>query len=204
MKKKLALNFKETKDAALYGIATGVTYRMTENNYFPDPGMLIIELGEITTQFLQAMTDASNKDRVKIAIKNSLKALLVKKLKEVGEFVKIESKGDETAMLSSGFPIFTPKEEIILKKPTNFKIQPGRGPGEIIMKINRVNGAKTYLYEWTPTPITRESIWQSIPDTRCKKKITKLPLGKEFAFRMAAIGSHNQLQYTIILTRYIS
>lgn len=204
MEKRLALNFKETKDEDLYKIASVVTYHMTENEYFPDPGMLIIELGEITAQFWQAMSDAGSKDRIKISIKNDLKALLIKKLKEVGEFVKTESKGTETAMLSSGFPLFTPKEEIILKPSTDFKILPGRSPGEIIMKTNRINGAKSYLYRWTPHPITKESLWQSEIDTRCKKVIKGLPLGINYCFQMAAIGSNSQIIYTAIQSRYIS
>jgi len=206
MEKRLALNFKETNDGELYRIASVVTYNMNENGaeYFPDPGMLIIELGEITAQFSQAMSDAGSKDRVKIAIKNNLKVLLIKKLKEVGEFVKTESKGSETAMLSSGFPLFTPKEEIIIKPPTDFKILPGRSAGEIIMKINRVHGAKSYLYRWTPFPVTKDSLWESEIDTRCKKVITGLPLGINYSFQMAAIGSKSQIQYTTPLTRYIS
>src|SRR2546430_12199902 len=38
--------------------SSSVTYSMTENEYFSDPGMLIIELREITAQFCQAMSDA--------------------------------------------------------------------------------------------------------------------------------------------------
>jgi hypothetical protein len=204
MEKRLALNFKETKDEELYKIASLVTYNMAENEYFPDPGMLIIELGEITAQFCQAMSDAGSKDRIKISVKNDLKVLLIKKLKEVGAFVKTESKGTETAMISSGFSLFTPKEEIILKSPTDFKILPGRSPGEIIMKTNRVNGAKSYLYRWTPHPIIKESLWQSEIDTRCKKVIKGLPLGVNYCFQMAAIGSNSQIQYTDTLSRYIS
>jgi hypothetical protein len=204
MKRKLALNFKETKDGELYGIASSVVYNLAESEYFPDPGMLIIELSEITTQFCQAMSDAGTKDRIKISIKNNLKVLLIRKLKEVGEFVKTESKGSETALLSSGFPVFTPKEEIILKPPTNFKILPGRSPGEIIMKIDRVNGAKSYMYRWTPDPIKKDSNWQSIIDTRCKKVIKGLPLGINYWFQMAAIGSNSQIEYTELLSRYIS
>ncbi|MFL5745526.1 MAG: hypothetical protein ACJ751_12725 [Niastella sp.] len=72
------------------------------------------------------------------------------------------------------------------------------------MQISRVKGARSYLYQWTPNPVTSESIWQSIPGTRCKKTIKSLPLGVNYAFRMVAIGSRNQLLYTNILSRYIS
>ncbi|AEV98894.1 hypothetical protein A4D02_10105 [Niastella koreensis] len=206
MEKRLVLNFKETKDIDLYLIASSVTYHMNENEHgcFPDPGMLIIELAETAAQFKQAMSDAHNKDRQKISVKKDLKVLLIKKLKEVGAFVKTESNGSELALLSSGFPIFTPKEEIIIKPPTDFKILPGSSAGEIIMKISRVHGAKSYLYRWTPAPATKGSLWASEIDTRCKKVIKGLPLGINYCFQMAAIGSNSQIEYTELLTRYIS
>ena len=177
---------------------------MRDNERFPDPGMLIIELHEISTQFQSAVGDARSRDMEKVAIKNSIRVLLIQKLKQVGEFVIRESKGAEGHLLSSGFDLYKPVDEVVIKAPINFKIKPGPNPGEIIMQVSRVKGARSYLYQWTPFPVTSESIWQSIPDTRCKKTIKKLPLGVNYAFRMAAVGSRNQLLYTNILSRYIS
>jgi hypothetical protein len=204
MKKKLLLNFKETRDSDLGMLAYTVANKMTENERFPDSGMLIIELHEITRQFQSAVIDARSRDMEKVAIKNSIRVLLIQKLKQVGEFVKTESKGEEGHLLSSGFDLYKPVDEVVIKAPANFKIKPGPNPGEIIMQVSRVKGARSYLYQWTPNPVTSESIWQSIPDTRCKKTITRLPLGIDYAFRMAAVGSRNQLLYTNILSRYIS
>jgi hypothetical protein len=203
-KLKLLLNFKETKDSDLSALGYCVANRMTGNEHFPDPGMLIIELHEISRQFQKALTDAWSRDREKVEIKNRVRDLLIKKLKQVGEFVITESKGAEGALLSSGFNFYKPVDEVIIKAPTNFRIKPGPNPGEIIMQVKRVKGARSYLYQWTPNPVTPQSIWQSIPDTRCKKTIESLPLGVDYAFRMAAVGSRNQLLYTNILTRYIS
>jgi len=204
MKKKLVLNFKETRDPDLGMLAYTVANKMTDNERFPDPGMLIIELHEITRQFQSAVVDAMSRDMEKVAIKNSIRILLIQKLKQVGNFVITESKGAEIPLLSSGFDLYKPGDEIVIKAPANFKIKPGPNPGEIIMQISRVKGARSYLYQWTPNPVTAESIWQSVPDTRCKKTIKKLPLGINYAFRMAAVGSRNQLLYTNILSRYIS
>jgi hypothetical protein len=204
MKRKLALNFKETKDADLHQLACDVVYGMKGNEHFPDPGMLIIELLELKNQFRDAMTEAGNKDREKIAYKNNVKVSLIKKLKQVGEFVLVESKGAELPMITSGFSLYKPVDEIKLKKPTQFRITPGKNQGEIIMQVRRVKGARSYVYQWTPFPITTESVWESVVDTRCKKVISKLPLGVNYCFRMAAVGAHNQILYTEPLYRYIS
>ena len=204
MKRRLALNFKGVTDSDLNMIAYSVWQKMSDNENFPDPDMLIIELGETRKQFEQAMSDASLGDRLKIAIKNSVRLLLVKKLKQVGAFIEKEANGSEWLFLNSGFPLIRPVDEIKLRHPGDFKILPGPKPGEIIMKVRGVKGARTYLYQWTPAPVTAESVWQSIPDTRCKRVISGLPLGVNFCFRMAAVGPRNQIVYTQVLNRYIS
>lgn len=204
MKRRLALNFKETKDSELVIIGVRVHTSMTENEYFSDPGMLIIELRELTMQFNSAIAEAGLGSREKISIKNDIRALLIKKLKKVGEFVQTEANGAETPLLSSGFPLTRSLEEIQLKDPREFKILPGPNPGEIIMKVRGVKGARSYIYQWTPAPVTAESIWETLYDTKCKKIISGLPLGINYCFRMAAVGAHNQIVYTRVLSRYIS
>jgi hypothetical protein len=204
MKKRLALSFKETNDSSLVIVGSRVHSSMTENEYFPDPGMLIIELGELTNQFNSAVAEAALGDRQKISVKNDVRALLIKKLKKVGEFVQDNANGAETPLLSSGFPLIKPLDEIHLKDPRDFKILPGPNPGEIIMKVRGVKGARSYIYQWTPAPVTADSIWETLYDTRCKKVISGLPLGINYCFRMAAVGAHNQIIYTRVLSRYIS
>lgn len=204
MKRRLTLNFKGIRDPDLSLLAFTVQSKMNGNEKFPDPGMLIIELSEITRQFDQAMIDASNGDREKIAIRNNVKALLIKKLKQVGEFVKKEANDKEELLLSSGFDLTQPVDEIKLKHPNDFQILPGSKPGEMILKVRGVKGARSYMYQWTPAPVTPQSIWQSIAGTRCKKVITNLPLGQDYCFRMAAVGARNQIIYTQVLNRYIS
>ena len=204
MKRKLALNFKGVKDADIWMLAVHVHLRMNGNEKLPDPGMLIIELNEICRQFREAMTDASMGDRLKIAIKNEVRTLLIKKLKQVGEFVNKEANEREELLWSSGFDLIKPVDEIKIKNPNDFQILPGPQPGQIIMKVRGVKGARSYLYQWTPAPVTRESVWQSIADTRCKRVISGLPLGMDYCFRMAAVGARNQIVYTHVLNRYIS
>jgi len=204
MKKRLTLNFKETRDSDLAMLALTVANKMTDNEHFPDPGMLIIELEEIGNQFFQAVVDARSRDREKVAYKNNLRVLVVKKLKEAGEFVLTHSANKELPLITSGFILIKSVDEIILKSPKDFKIMPGPRPGEMILKVRRVPGARSYIYQWTPAPLTKESIWESTVDTRCKKVISGLPLGVNYIFRMAAVGSRNQIIYTQPLSRYIS
>jgi len=114
MKRKLCLNFKETKDSDLAMLAFTVVNNMTGNDHFPDPDMLIIELRETGKQFFDAVADSRSRDLEKIAHKNNLRVILIKKLKEVGEFVKIHAKEAELPLITSGFTLIRPADEIIL------------------------------------------------------------------------------------------
>jgi hypothetical protein len=204
MKKKLALNFLETSDSDLHIMASRVASCMTDNDRFSDPGMLIIELNETNAQYIHSLADSGLGDRAKVAMKNDLRALLIKKLKQIAEFVQNEANGEELLLVSSGFPTMKPTGDIILKEPLDFQIMPGPQPGDMIMKVRRVIGARSYLYQWTPAPLSQDSIWESVVDTRCKKVISGLPLGINYMFRMAAVGPRNQIIYTRPLSRYIS
>lgn len=204
MKKKLALNFLETSDSDLHTLASRVAMCMTDNEHFSDPGMLIIELNETNRQYIQSLADSGLGDRAKVAMKNDLRALLIRKLKQIAEFVQDQANGSELRLVSSGFPTMKPTGEIVLKEPVDFQIMPGPQPGDMILKVRRVIGARSYLYQWTPAPLTSESVWESIADTRCKRVISGLPLGINYFFRMAAVGSRNQIIYTQPLSRYIS
>lgn len=204
MKKKLALNFIETSDSDLHIMAARVAKCMAGNEHFSDPGMLIIEINETNTQYIKALAESGLGDREKVAIKNDLRALLIKKLKQIAEFVQSQANGRELALVSSGFSLIKPTGEMVLNTPVDFQITPGPKPGEMILKVRRVVGARSYLYQWTPAPITPESVWHSIADTRCKKVISGLPLGINYCFRMAAVGARNQIVYTGVLSRYIS
>jgi hypothetical protein len=113
----------------------------------------------------------------KVAIKNDLRNLLIGALKQLGQHVALVAKGNVALLLSSGFPLTKSKGETVLSEPQDFKVSAGRNYGEVILKIKRVPGTKSYLYQYTPDPITEASVWKSIIGTRCKKTIKDLPLG---------------------------
>lgn len=204
MKKPLVLNFKPIPDPQFQLIVTNVVAKMAGNKYFPDAGPMVNEMSELIKEFRHAMAEAHTRDIYKVEIKNRIKLRLIEKMKQLGEHVINVAKGSQLILISSGFHLAKHNGQAILTTPTGFKIMPGRNNGEIIMQLNRVLGAKTYLYQYTPHPVTEDSTWQIIYCTRCKKTLKNLPLGENFWFRMAAIGAHDQIVYTELLNRYIS
>jgi len=203
MKKPLLLNFKPYADTKLELLASRIVSQMTGNEYFTDGQDLVHELQVITDQFFKATAETTTRDLLKISIKNDLKAVLIKKMKLLGEYVILKAKGSETILLNSGFELATHNGGK-LQQPTRFTILPGKN-GEIIMKIKRVTGAKAYMYQYTSEdPSNKDATWQTVYETKSKIVIKGLPLGVLFWFRVAAIGRGGAVVYTDTLWRYIS
>ena len=203
-KKPLLLNFKPYSDSNLETLASLVVSSMMGNENFPDAHAPVHNLQQVTDQFFKAVTDAGTGDRVKISFKNDVKAVLVKQLRALGEYVISKANGSETVLLSSGFPLPVNNGGGKLQKPERFVVLPGQ-IGEIILKVKRVAGVKAYVYQYTSIdPSNGESRWQTIFETKSKTVIRGLPLGVQFWFRIAAIGPGGDVVYTESLSRYIS
>lgn len=203
MKKKLALNFKETRDQDLSLLALSIVDKMTNNEHFPGSGHMVTELKQVQDQFRNALVHARSRDVEKVSHKKDIRLIMIKKMKELGEYVLTAAKNEETPLISSGFPLAKHAGETTIHRPDGFKIMTGANEGEIIMQARRVPGAKSYIYQYTREPLTKESVWETIVDTRCKKIITNLPPGVKFVFRMAAVGPKNQVAFTEALRRYV-
>lgn len=204
MKKTLALSVNDFSDLELQDIAMKITGGMTNNEHLPKSAAVAKEFGVLVNRFIKATAKAKSRDLVQVSRKNDIRQMLIIKMKELGALVINEANGQLTPLISSGFPLAERVQEVILKDPEGFKVLPGANNGEIIMQVRRVIGAKSYLYQYTPDPLTAGSVWETTPDTRCKKTIANLPLGVKFWFRMAAIGPKNQVVYTRELWRYVA
>lgn len=204
---RLALNLRDVPDGEIREIAAHIVMRMTGNADFPDTAELVKELALLHDRYLKTMAVAASRSKQDIARKNNCKQEVITKIKELGVYVDKAVKGkdnEEVLLYSSGFPLAKVGGDTELIKPKNFSISPGKQFGEMIMQIKRVPGARSYLYEYTADPVTRESVWQGIGDTRCKKVLNNLPLGVKCWFRVAVIGSRGQLIRTEALWRYVS
>ena len=67
---------------------------------------------------------------------------------------------------------------------------------EIVLKCRTVPGASSYIFEFTPAPVTAQSQWQQLFTTKSKTVFRGLTSGQEYYFRIAAIGPKNQLVYS--------
>ena len=191
-------------DLTLQQLAQNIGFNLIDNEYLPNAGEYGKELSELGREFLRAITEASLRDLLKISMKNDLREVVIRKLRAAGEYVIEMAQGHETALISTGFPMAERKGPTVISEPKDFRILPGTNNGEIVMQVKRVPGAKTYIYQYTPDPLTPDSNWETVYSTRSKKSIMNLPLGVKFGFRVGVIGTNEQVLYTKVLFRHVA
>lgn len=199
----LTLNFKRLADAELAKQAGMIGEGMNNNEYFPWAQPIAQNLKIMTDEYWKAISDAGTRDIVKAAFKNQYRERLIDIMRSLGMRVMMEAKGQDTQLLSSGFPVAKRGGLVNLVPPTVFRVYPGEASGEIILQINRVIGAKSYIYQYTPFPLTPQSVWETVHGTRCKVVLTGLTPGVQYCFRMGAIGARKQVVYSQVIIRYV-
>jgi hypothetical protein len=99
---------------------------------------------QIVTAFFTALSNCSEADRLKIAIKNQKRDALIEALHQWAFYVLLMAKGDVAIALSSGYNIGkAPSPSPPLVKPEAPVIESGINPGELISKGKPVAGGIT-------------------------------------------------------------
>ena len=204
MNRKLALNFRQYNDSELDEIAYYICDSLRNNEDWLEIQTLLPPIEATLIKFQHYRSEARGGDTNMIIVKNDLKEKLISLLRELGETIQLKAKGDEWLMIRSGYDLAKPPKKTNLEKPEEFKVLPGHMNGQIILQAKRVKGAKAYLYKYTRGPVDNNTQWETITSTKRKIVISNLPLGIQFFFQMAAIGSRNQVAYTNIVPRHIA
>jgi hypothetical protein len=210
MKKAIAMNFRDLPDNELELTAMCIMQNMNDGEFFVDAGQLLKELNKLYKQFAKDRVASSYRDILKISIKNDTKKELIKKLKEVAEYVMAKAAAEEAPskkeliLIRSAFPLAQHTGKTVLENPKDFAVKPGSKPGEVVLQVTSVKGARSYMYQFTTDPLTPDSQWESVSGTRCRTVLHNLPLGQNCWFCIAAVGPNGQVVYSEKLSRYIS
>ena len=194
---KIVINFTTLSDGNLESKALSIIDAMTDNPNFPNPDPSLAEVNTAVTEYSSALAGARSKDKVQVELKNIKRAALITVLKNLAAYVNYTSKGDRSIMASSGFDVSKDaKSAIVMSAPKNFKIVSGENSGQAFLKVSGVKGIKTYAHQYTPDPLTDASVWQTKYVTTRYYTFEGLETAKKYWFRVAAIGSGDQIMYT--------
>jgi hypothetical protein len=118
--------------------------------------------------------------------------------------VQLSSKGDEAILSTSGFDLASkPMPVGVLPKPENFAVKPGDSKGSMKLSVKAIEGAKSYLYEYTKAPATEQSLWTGVPASRSSVIIDDLSSGSLYSFRAVGVGADPTRVYTDEITSYV-
>lgn len=63
---------------------------------------------------------------------------------------------------------------------------------ELVFSFRRVKGAKSYIYQYAPEPITDNTVWQSKTGTTTSVILTQLKSCIRYQCRVVAVGVRKQ------------
>ena len=194
--------FSEMSDAYLPVRAEFIVASMNGNPHFPAPVPTLAEMTTTIKDFRAAMDKAQTGNRLAASAKNQLKELLVNKLHLLGSYVLFAAAGNEVAASSSGFQVAKAAQPLPpLAKPGGLVLREGLNKGDLKLKMQRVKGARAYLYEITPSPVTADSHWRGTLSTITVCTFTGLESGREYNCRVAAVGKNQQVVYSDVVSR---
>ena len=199
---RITNGFTEMTDATLLLRANSIVASMTGNPAFTTPTPTLAAMSAAITAFQEAVQAAEGGDRQLIAVRNQVRSVLVNDLHMLGNYVLFLSAGDDVKATSSGFHIARTAAPLPpLMPPQGLVLKNGINQGELKLGCRRMKGAYAYQFEITPVPVTESSQWQTTLDTVSKHLFSGLESGREYACRVAAIGTKEQKVYSGIATR---
>lgn len=191
-KVKVITNFSKSRysDSELSPATQHILYAFKDNPYFPNPKPTIEEVQTAHDDFVTALDKAEKGTKVDTLNKNNARWALEDYMNKLGTFVQLNCEDDEARVLSTGFEVSKKPAPIgQLPKPTNLAVSVGANRGSIEVSINSIKGARAYQYEYTRLPVTADSVWIDVINTKSFVLIDGLESGKEYTFRVAGIGS---------------
>ena len=199
--KKIIISFRTKSDAKFLAFAQHVLLQMTDNANFPnpDPALSILEAAVLAfSGSLAAM--AGNHQSTEV--KNQCRKALEKVLRSLGNYVNDHSNGNAAIKISSGFELSKDGGPVgPLGKVTGFKVEAGHKKAKLSCDADE--HAHSYSWEVTAAPATDESVWTIGHSTAAQYTFTKLTSGKQYAFRVAAIGTDPELNYSDVIESYV-
>lgn len=197
-------SFKRLKDDALDKKALLIINSLTGNPNFTNPHPSLTEIANSRIAYIDALASAKVGGKQETAYKKQCRNNLETQLNSLGLYINLNCKNDEVVATSSGFDIKKIGKPIgILPKPSNFSLSNGPIKGSLIANIDKIAGAKTYIFEITEVPVTKESIWVKQLSSTKKMLFTGLVSGTEYAIKAAGVGKESLLIYSDILSSFV-
>ncbi len=199
---KIKTAFSGYSDSHLETKADSILQNMTGNVNFPSPIPTLIELATALAAYSIALTKAADLGRLNVAEKNKARNTLELLLGQLGMYVMYIANGDEAILTSSGYSLAKANEPQYISFPGVVELVNGITSGELVASVKAMKGARSYNHQVTPDPLTPESVWDSTTTSRRSYTFKNLEPGKKYWFRVAVIGSDEQVAYSSYASQF--
>lgn len=197
-------SFKRYKENELNVKTSAIIRSLSENPHFPNPQPSLEEINQSRMAFVDALVASKTGSKQATLHKKDCRSILEKQLELLGLYVNMNCLDNEVIAKSSGFEIKKKGKPVgILAKPSNLIVVNGPVKGTLIANIDRINRAKSYIYQITTAPVTETSIWETHIISRKKIIFENLVSGTEYAIKVAAVGKEPILVYSDVVFSYV-
>lgn len=203
---KALVNFATNRysDADLTVKSNTIVTSMTGNAAFTNPSPALDVVQAASDDFLTSEQKAEGGSHQDVALKNQKRKVLEKQLHDLGVYVNQTANGDIALLMSSGFDLSKSPEPIgPLDAPDNLKLKPGKSKGTLEASWNTVGGANTYGVEYRLLNSESSKDWVRIDSTKHQVLVSGLTSGSQYAFRVVAIGSNAQRNWSDEVYSYV-
>jgi hypothetical protein len=201
-KVKVVTGFPRMRGGELVVFASTIVAGMTDNENFPNPTPALADVKAAAMAYENALAATLMGGIVITAEKNARRKELEKLLFDLSLYVQLNCKNDLSILLSSGYHARKPKTSVgMLEKPSYFTVEYGPYPGSIKRSLKKIKGAGSYQYEYAAAPVDNTTQWAKQVATRRTKVIEGLTSGREYAFRVTAIGTDPTRVYSDVISR---
>jgi hypothetical protein len=196
MKLRVKTSYRTSGDTSLLKVGNRISESLKANQFFPDPKPAQPEIEKACQDLQLAVSIAGRSDRTLSSAKNDKKAVLIRLLDELADYVNSKSNGDKTMLLSSGFDIVGIKSGAQSLAPIENLVVEIGAPGLATTRVKKVGGARAYVHQCTPDPLTPDSVWVSETSTERENTFTNLKSIAKYWFRVIAVGKGKQAVYS--------
>lgn len=202
---KIIISFTKLRDDDLDTKSLVIINSLTGNANFPTPQPSLADIAASRNAYINALSANETGGKQQTLVKNEARKDLEAKLRLLGLYVQANCSNNEVIAQGSGFDIQKSRTPTgILERPTNFKVENGPASGTLIASSDKVDGAKTYVYQITTAPVSDNSIWQTEYASTKTHMFVGLTPGTQYAVKMAGIGVEPMLIYSDLLMRFVS
>jgi len=204
MQATISTKYRRSSDKALLQLCYQIADTLKDNPAFPDPMPTLAVFLIACDDFRVAVSLSSRKDRALQSAKNDKKAHLIGLLDDLVKYVTTKCNGDKTMLLKSGFNIVGLKSVSSNLEPiTDLKVE-SELPGQVTIRVKRVTGARSYVFQYTTDPLGPDSIWLSETSIEREHTFSNLKSVARYWFRVIAIGKGKQAVYSASVARVIN